>query len=100
MYISYNYLSSVHSALFSFYFLLNKKQQDYYSIKLDLYSILLWFLLYHRHGESLLRASTDVTEALRRTSTLMQQELEKSTYTTTMLGMIFQISVGVGREKG
>ncbi|KAG2223497.1 hypothetical protein INT45_001245 [Circinella minor] len=37
------------------------------------------------HDESLLRASTDVTEALRRTSTLMQQELEKSTYTTTML---------------
>ncbi|KAI9499664.1 Sec20-domain-containing protein [Zychaea mexicana] len=35
--------------------------------------------------QSLLRASTDVTEALRRTSTLMQQELEKSTYTTTML---------------
>ncbi|KAI9275681.1 Sec20-domain-containing protein [Phascolomyces articulosus] len=37
------------------------------------------------HDESLLRASTDVTEALRRTGTLMQQELEKSSYTTTML---------------
>ncbi|KAI8137242.1 Sec20-domain-containing protein [Fennellomyces sp. T-0311] len=37
------------------------------------------------HDESLLRASSDVTEALRRTSTLMQQELEKSAYSTTML---------------
>ncbi|CDS12884.1 hypothetical protein LRAMOSA05068 [Lichtheimia ramosa] len=35
--------------------------------------------------ESLLRAHTDVTEALRRTSTLMQQELEKSSYSTSML---------------
>lgn len=42
--------------------------------------------LYDRQDESLLRAHTDVTEALRRTSTLMQQELEKSSYSTSMLG--------------
>ncbi|KAH8553206.1 Sec20-domain-containing protein [Umbelopsis sp. PMI_123] len=35
--------------------------------------------------ESLLRASNNVTEALKRTSTLMQQELEKSAFTTTVL---------------
>ncbi|CAO3682654.1 unnamed protein product [Rhizopus microsporus] len=37
------------------------------------------------HDHELLRASSDVTEALRRTSTLMQQELEKSTLSATML---------------
>ncbi|KAF7722933.1 hypothetical protein EC973_002565 [Apophysomyces ossiformis] len=35
--------------------------------------------------ETILRASSDVTEALKRTSTLMQQELEKSAYSATML---------------
>ncbi|KAG1057061.1 hypothetical protein G6F43_001085 [Rhizopus delemar] len=35
--------------------------------------------------DAVLRASSDVTEALRRTSTLMQQELEKSTLSATML---------------
>ncbi|KAG2186463.1 hypothetical protein INT44_002685 [Umbelopsis vinacea] len=35
--------------------------------------------------ESLLRASSSVTEALKRTSTLMQQELEKSSFSTTVL---------------
>ena len=53
-------------------------------------------MFYCSHDESLLRASTDVTEALRRTSTLMQQELEKSTYTTTMLGMKFKLDLKGG----
>ncbi|CAM0139876.1 unnamed protein product [Umbelopsis sp. WA50703] len=35
--------------------------------------------------QSLLRASNDVTESLKRTSTLMQQELERSAFTTTVL---------------
>ncbi|CAO3624479.1 unnamed protein product [Mucor hiemalis] len=38
-----------------------------------------------QHDESVLRASSDVTEALKRTSTLMQQELEKSTFSASML---------------
>ncbi|CEP07446.1 hypothetical protein [Parasitella parasitica] len=38
-----------------------------------------------RHDEAVLRASSDVTEALKRTSTLMQQELEKSTFSASML---------------
>ncbi|RCH94669.1 hypothetical protein CU098_005119 [Rhizopus stolonifer] len=38
-----------------------------------------------KHDEALLRASSDVTEALKRTSTLMQQELEKSTISASML---------------
>ncbi|KAG0167159.1 hypothetical protein DFQ28_006240 [Apophysomyces sp. BC1034] len=46
-------------------------------------------------NEAILRASSDVTEALRRTSTLMQQELEKSTYSATMLdagGHVYGVS--------
>ncbi|KAI8092827.1 Sec20-domain-containing protein [Halteromyces radiatus] len=35
--------------------------------------------------DSLLRATTNVTEALQRTSTLMQQELEKSSYSASIL---------------
>ncbi|KAI8647206.1 Sec20-domain-containing protein [Parasitella parasitica] len=38
-----------------------------------------------RHDEAVLRASSDVTEALKRTSTLMQQELGKSTFSASML---------------
>ncbi|CAO3703804.1 unnamed protein product [Rhizopus stolonifer] len=38
-----------------------------------------------QQNDALLRASTDVTEALRRTSSLMQQELEKSTLSATMM---------------
>ncbi|KAI9362399.1 Sec20-domain-containing protein [Pilaira anomala] len=38
-----------------------------------------------QQDEQVLRASTDVTEALKRTSTLMQQELEKSTFSASML---------------
>ncbi|KAI8378982.1 Sec20-domain-containing protein [Blakeslea trispora] len=38
-----------------------------------------------KHDEAVLRASSDVTEALKRTSTLMQQELEKSTLSASML---------------
>ncbi|KAG1445025.1 hypothetical protein G6F56_010061 [Rhizopus delemar] len=38
-----------------------------------------------QQDDALLRASTDVTEALRRTSSLMQQELEKSTLSATMM---------------
>ncbi|OBZ86402.1 Protein transport protein sec20, partial [Choanephora cucurbitarum] len=38
-----------------------------------------------KQDEAILRASSDVTEALKRTSTLMQQELEKSTLSATML---------------
>ncbi|KAI8388820.1 Sec20-domain-containing protein [Radiomyces spectabilis] len=37
------------------------------------------------HDEAVLRASSDVTDALRRTSALMQQELEKSSYSTSVL---------------
>ncbi|CAO3624727.1 unnamed protein product [Cunninghamella echinulata] len=37
------------------------------------------------NNESLLRATSNVTDALRRTSTLMQQELEKSTYSANTL---------------
>jgi protein transport protein SEC20 len=40
----------------------------------------------YSQDESLLRASSDVTEALRKTSTLLQQELEKSSYSASMLG--------------
>ncbi|KAI9282265.1 Sec20-domain-containing protein [Sporodiniella umbellata] len=38
-----------------------------------------------QQDEAILRASSDVTDALRRTTTLMQQELEKSTISATML---------------
>ncbi|KAI8988643.1 Sec20-domain-containing protein [Pilobolus umbonatus] len=38
-----------------------------------------------KEDENLLSASTNVTEALRRTSMLMQQELEKSSYSASML---------------
>ena len=40
-----------------------------------------------QQDEAILRASSDVTEALKRTSTLMQQELEKSSFSASMLGM-------------
>ncbi|KAI9478872.1 MAG: Sec20-domain-containing protein [Benjaminiella poitrasii] len=38
-----------------------------------------------QHDDALLRASSDVTEALKRTNTLMQQELEKSSISASML---------------
>ncbi|GAA5794961.1 hypothetical protein HPULCUR_000311 [Helicostylum pulchrum] len=38
-----------------------------------------------QQDDQVLRASSDVTEALKRTSTLMQQELEKSTFSASML---------------
>ncbi|KAG2194650.1 hypothetical protein INT47_002334 [Mucor saturninus] len=38
-----------------------------------------------QQDDAVLRASSDVTEALKRTSTLMQQELEKSTFSASML---------------
>ncbi|KAI7901805.1 Sec20-domain-containing protein [Cokeromyces recurvatus] len=38
-----------------------------------------------QHDDALLRASSDVTEALKRTSALMQQELEKSSISAGML---------------
>lgn len=41
-----------------------------------------------QQDEAVLRASTDVTEALKRTSTLMQQELEKSSFSASMLGRL------------
>lgn len=41
---------------------------------------------FSQQDEAVLRASSDVTEALKRTSTLMQQELEKSTFSASMLG--------------
>ncbi len=41
-----------------------------------------------QQDEAVLRTSSDVTEALKRTSTLMQQELEKSTFSASMLGKL------------
>lgn len=47
----------------------------------------LW-MNYRQHDEAILQTSSDVTEALKRTSTLMQQELEKSAFSASMLGNI------------
>lgn len=44
------------------------------------------FYFSFRNDDSLLQATSSVTEALQRTSTLMQQELEKSSYSASALG--------------
>jgi protein transport protein SEC20 len=55
-------------------------------MKIAVFLLIPFFYKISQHDEALLNASSDVTEALKRTSTLMQQELEKSTFSASMLG--------------
>ena len=45
--------------------------------------------------DALMKASSDVIDALRRTTSLMQGELERSVLTTQLLGICFIISVAL-----
>ena len=62
------------------------KIKEYWIIKIYLFIIYIF-----RSEDSILNSTSDVTEALRRTTQLMQQEIERSAYSAKVLGNYYNL---------